>query len=215
VAGELPWTSAQVHEAWHAFWEVATKRTPGGASAALLTQFNDAGRGMRGDRSSCTLEHQASFMRGVYQNYGGDRFTFTQFPAGRGDDRWVEVSVDVAALFTEAPSAARMMKELATAEVQGIWPKRRGSGAFSVHDGVPVAAYGTETDRRIRRILFGEKGIKFCLDAADLMPGPVRDAFYRGAKEYLSKPDRLSKILSRLDRAARENRSDVKFPVCA
>lgn len=214
VAGDLKWSSSQIRTAWRDFERVA-KSTPGGASAALLTRFNDAGRGMRGGRNSCRLEHQASFIRGVYQNYGGDRFTFTQFPAGDAADRRVEVSVDVAVLFTEAEPAEQMIKRLATADVQEIWPKRLGSGAFSVHGGVPVDTYGTKTDQRIRKILFGEKGIKFCLDASDLMPAAVRDAFYRGLKEYLSKPERLPEILSRLDAAASASRPSVAFPACA
>lgn len=215
--GDLDWTSGEIGKAWQAWAEIVQQRTPGGAAAALTTQFDDAGRGLLdGGPGSCRLDHQPSFIRAVYRGYDPDpgRFAAVPLPAGDGAHPRYEVSVDVAALLGRSAAAEQLIAFLASARAQRIWPALPDSGAFSVHQDVPADVHGNETDRTIARTLTGREE-RFCLDAADLMPAAVRDAFYRGLREYLGAPEQLSGILARLQKLAVASRSAVVIPACA
>jgi alpha-glucoside transport system substrate-binding protein len=207
------WTSAAVRQAWQTFGQVLS-RTPDHGALALLTDSADAALGMYATSPRCQVEHQASFGLAPPDGVSPDRRDFAPMPvvppAGPGlppltqqkDHRAWEVSVDVASLFTGAPAARRMMAYLASPRAQGIWPADAAHPAFSVDQQVPTSIYGTGPRGRIATVLHGG-GQTLCLDAGDLMPASLRDAFYRGLLEYMSAAAGGSASGQRLDQILR------------
>jgi alpha-glucoside transport system substrate-binding protein len=208
ASGALSWRSPQVRQAWTTWGTIAVGpgMVYGGTDAALLTDFNDAGRPMFSDPPGCVLHHQASFVVGDYAGSGGPRlgtdvdfFPFPDFPAPAGDPghRTWEVSADLAGMFTDTPQARQLIRYLATDEAQRVWPAVSHGAVFSVNTDVTAAAYDNDVSRRIAQVLTGQATL--CFDASDLMPTEMTNAFYRAVLEYLHRPDQLDTLLARLD----------------
>ncbi|XVS68050.1 ABC transporter substrate-binding protein [Actinosynnema sp. CA-299493] len=202
ASGRLAWTSPQVRQAWQAWGELVASpgAVRGGAQAALLTDFDDAGRALFANPPGCLLEYQASFAMGGYQaveREGGSTprpgadFDFFPFPGGRVSS----VSADLAGMFHDTPEARALIKFLASDEAQRIWPEMRGGSVFSANKTV-TDVYDDDLSRRIARRLTTDP---LCLDASDLMPARMTDAFYRAVLEYLHAPARLDALLADLD----------------
>jgi alpha-glucoside transport system substrate-binding protein len=195
--GTLPWVSPQVRDAWTTWGRLlAAQGAPGMRSAALLTYFGDAGKQMFADKPGCFLEHQGSFATGSYPK--GAAYDFFPFPViGSGPPAW-EVSVNLAGQFSDNPLAGEFMAYLAGSKAQAVWPARQDSSAFSVNRQVLTASvYKGPVSRHIARVLALEQPL--CLDASDVMPAAMADAFSRAVLEFLGDPDRLPDILSGLD----------------
>jgi alpha-glucoside transport system substrate-binding protein len=218
AAGGLSWTA--LGTAWET-WGGVVGRTPGGAVPVLLTQYGDAGRGLTSTDpgEACTYDHQPSFILGSYAKYAPRKdgepdlspFVFDQYPPDGAPQNWAVVSADVAALFSDSGPARRLMAYLASEEGQSAWPA--DSGAFSVNTKVRVARPGAGGE--ISEILAGRRNTMFCLDASDLMPTQLREAFYTGVRDYLAHPADLSAILTRLDGVQKNSRWDVTRPACS
>ncbi|MEU5259547.1 ABC transporter substrate-binding protein [Amycolatopsis sp. NPDC021455] len=205
AAGELAWTSPAVRRAW-ADWGALVAvpgAVRGGASAALLTDFGDAGRGLFTRPAECVLEHQASFaMRGYLGMKRPDGtaprperdFDFFPFPGPAVS----EVSADLAAMFHDTPQARELMKYLASDEAQRIWPGIHRGSVFSV-DGDVANVYDDKVSRKVASTLTFPEQQLLCFDASDLMPATMTGAFYRAVLEYLNDPSRLDKLLADLE----------------
>ncbi|GHG08660.1 MULTISPECIES: ABC transporter substrate-binding protein [Amycolatopsis] len=209
AAGELAWTDEVVREAWQRWGTLvlAPGAVRGGSTAALLTSFADAGRGLFADPPRCLLEHLGSFAIGGYlavPRPSGppvpDRdFRFFPFP-GTGKTARSEVSADLAGMFHDTPDARRLMVYLAGEQGQRIWPS--GGTTFSVHQRlVGQDVYRNDVTRRIATTL--AKGTDLCFDASDLMPSAMTSAFYQAVLEYLAHPDRLDTLLGELEQVRR------------
>ncbi|MCX2729326.1 ABC transporter substrate-binding protein [Saccharopolyspora sp. NFXS83] len=201
IAGELPWTSPQVRRAWQTWQEFADSgQVRGGRIAALLTEFQDASRPMSADPPQCLLEHQGSFMGGVYAARGVPAADFARFPGFTpehpGSAGTWEVSADVAGMFRDTPQARELIRFLVSRRAQEIWA---AGDSFSANSAVPASAYRTPSGRRIAAVLT-DGGDRLCLDGSDLMPSPMRDAFQRAVLEHLSDPSKLDSLLGSLDR---------------
>ncbi|ONI84759.1 hypothetical protein ALI22I_30120 [Saccharothrix sp. ALI-22-I] len=202
AGGELAWTSEPVRRAWLTWGQLAGPTTVrGGPTSVLLTDFADAGRGLFAQPAGCLLDHQATFAMSMYQGYdgyavtAGSDFDFFPFPSSTGGDRAWEVSADLAAMFNRTPESEKLIRFLASAQAQEIWPDN--GGAFSVNRKVTKAVYADEVSKRIAETLTSPG--TFCFDASDLMPGSMRTAFYRAALEYVNDPTRLDTVLVQLE----------------
>jgi len=198
-AGTLRWDSPEVKRAWTTWGELVT--TPGsvrgGTTAALLTEFGDAGRGMFTGPPACMMEHQGSFMLGGYRNQGvpGQNFGYFPFPASAANPKGAsEVSADLATMFRPSDRARRFMAYLADERGQKVWPAL--GSAFSANKKVNV--YADDVSRRIAARLISEDTL--CFDASDLMPATMSDAFSRAALEYLGNPASLDSLLDSLEK---------------
>jgi alpha-glucoside transport system substrate-binding protein len=210
AAGTQRWNSGQVKDAWQKFGALVTRpgQVRGGPHAVLLTDFQDAGRPLFDSTPGCFLDHEASFIMGVYKTYQkkslepGTDFDFFPFPSldGRAGGGLWEASADLAGMFRDTPQAGRLMSFLASDEVQRIWAYYV-KGDFSVNKHADLSLYEDSVSKRIAQTLATET---LCFDASDVMPARMRKAFYQAVLEYLNDPDRLQDLLDDLEQTRQE-----------
>lgn len=216
AASKLPWTSPEVRRAWTTWSELAGgDAVRGGAKSVLLTDFTDAGRTMFDAQPGCLLDHQASFITGVYRGYesspkAGEDFDFFPFPSFAGTPPASVVSADLAAVFTDTPQARKLISYLASEKAQRIWP--RNGGAFSTNRKAGPSEHRDEVGKKIATVLTSDESL--CFDASDLMPPKMRTAFYRAVLEHVSDPSTLDALLAKLEivRSGVPEEERVEFP---
>ncbi len=218
AASKLPWTSPEVRQAW-VTWSQLTggDNVRGGPKSALLTDFGDSGRAMFGSQPGCLLDHQASFIMGVYQGYEitpkievEDDFDFFPFPAFAGKPPASVVSADLAAMFTDTPQARKLISYLASEKAQRIWP--RNGGAFSTNRKVGPSEHRDAVSKKVATVLTSDQSL--CFDASDLMPPKMRTAFYRAVLEHVDDPSKMDSLLAKLEivRGGVPEEERVEFP---
>ena len=203
ASGGLPWRSPEVRQAWVDWGSlVEPAAIRGGAAAALLTDFGDAGKPMFSNPPGCVLEHQASFIMSRYQAVKladgtspkpGADFDFLPFP-GREIS---EVTADLAAMFQDNPRARKLIEYLASEKAQRIWPSNPDARAFSANRKLGLDLYPDHVSRKVADTITSAPAL--CYDASDLMPATMAGAFHRAVLEYLSNRDRLEILLKQLD----------------
>ncbi|TYB45494.1 ABC transporter substrate-binding protein [Actinomadura chibensis] len=208
ASGELSWTSKEIEGAWRTWGEVAARpgSVPGGSMATLVADYQDAGRLMVGARPACSLQHQPSFIMTDYQDgpppgktYPVTDYDYFPFPKfdGRPEDSAV-VSADLLGMFNDTKEARRLVRFLASEKTQRIWPAVPSSAAFSLNRRV----HETGADPISRKIsgMLTSPDYLLCLDASDLFPAAMQNAFNRAALAYVNRPDKLGLILRDLER---------------
>lgn len=205
ASGSLPWTSPQVRSAWQAWRDLlAAAGMTGDADTRrmLLTGWDEAGARQGASGPGCALEHQGSFARALRDTYT----TFLPFPRFEpgpdAGDTGVEVSVDVAGLFSEKPAARRLLTYLASQAGQAQWTAHAGGSFFSPRTDIDRAtAYQSDALGGQIAGRLADPTANRCLDASDFMPQTVANAFSASILEFLSDPapDALAPILTRLD----------------
>ncbi len=203
ASGSLAWESPEVKQAWLDWGSVLESAAiRGGAAAALLTDFGDAGKPMFAEPPGCVLEHQPSFIISRYEKVKradgtaprpGADFDFLSFP-GRDVS---EVTADLAGMFQDNPRARKLIEYLASEKAQRIWPSIPDASAFSVNRNLGLDVYTDQVRRKVADTLTSASAL--CFDASDLMPATMTGAFYRAVLEYLSNRDRLDILLRQLD----------------
>ncbi|TXS60954.1 carbohydrate ABC transporter substrate-binding protein [Streptomyces sp. sk2.1] len=185
ATGDLSWTAEPVVRAWR-LWAGLLAQDPGTARDALKEDHRGVpgGNGLlfQGD---CALEHQGSFARSFYGDHR-DRASFTDsarlLPGGpRAKGR--EVSADFAALFGDSAQARDLLARLTSRRAQEEWGRR--AGVFSPNPDVPARS-GTVEKRISDRL--ADHLLPLCLDASDVMPAAVRDAFYEAVLLTMAHP---------------------------
>jgi alpha-glucoside transport system substrate-binding protein len=182
--GDLEWTSDPVKGAWRAWGELLAQDS-GAAKLALITDHRGTGGsdGLLFGSTGCTLEHQGSFARAFYGENKAKKAVFMDsaelLPGENYSVRAHEVTGDFAALFSESDQAEAVLKELASQSGQQAWVDE--AGVFSANDKVrpkndKADPKGGVVDKIAERLTSERK--PRCLDASDVMPPAVRDAFY-------------------------------------
>lgn len=212
ASGGLAWTSPQVRESWLLWGSIVTgtNLVRGGPTAALLTDYSDAGRAMFTTPQGCALQHEGSFIASTYQSdrrtdrkhpRPGTDFDYFPFPTLRvsSGPQPSEVSADLAGMFHNTPQAQALMRFLASPRGQRIWPGISGDATFSVSRKVRPSVYPDSVSRRIAATL--TSGGPLCLDASDFMPAAMSDAFTQAVMQYLADPDqrRIGSLLNQLE----------------
>ncbi|MEU8505533.1 carbohydrate ABC transporter substrate-binding protein [Streptomyces brevispora] len=194
ATGDMSWTDKHVMKAWTT-WAGLLVQDPKVARNALL----DDHRGPVGGHGllfggGCDLEHQGSFASAFY----GDRKEQARFvdsapllPGGRYTVKAHEVSADFAALFGGSGPARDMIRRLASRSAQEDWGRK--GGVFSANAAVPARTGAVEKQISSR---LADQRVPLCLDASDVMPAAVRDAFYEAVLLTVAHPDKP--VLERL-----------------
>ncbi|TRV72348.1 extracellular solute-binding protein [Streptomyces sp. 130] len=188
ATGRLKWTDTPVANAWRT-WAGLLAQGSAGARAAILEgdhRGEDGAPGLLFGGGGCALEHQGSFARAFY----GDRSAGAAFmdsarllPGGPYTVKAHEVSADFAALFGKGDRARALVKRLISEQAQEEWGRK--GGVFSANSAVPAreGAVEKEVGRRLT-----DQRVPLCLDASDVMPAAVRDAFYEAVLLTVAHP---------------------------
>jgi alpha-glucoside transport system substrate-binding protein len=173
----VPWTGAAVRDAWEA-WAGLLRQDEKAAERALLTDHRGEARGyglLFDGPDGCALEHQGSFARSFYRDkrrQAGLMDSAPLLPGGGYRVRAHEVTGDFAALFSDRPPARDLIERLASREGQQKWAD--DADVFSANRRVRPRDRPVEREIAARLTGPGPR----CLDASDVMPPAVRDAFY-------------------------------------
>ncbi|WP_405895154.1 carbohydrate ABC transporter substrate-binding protein [Streptomyces sp. NBC_00104] len=183
---DVKWTGKPVLGAWEA-WAGLLRQDRAAARRALLTDHRgdpagygllfdgSGGSGGSGGSDRCALEHQGSFARSFYRGKRQQARLMDSaslLPGGGYPVRAHEVTGDFAALFRDRPQARDLIERLASREGQQKWAD--DADVFSANR--RVRSEGGPVEQAIARRLTGPGTL--CLDASDVMPPAVRDAFY-------------------------------------
>ncbi|MEU6594238.1 ABC transporter substrate-binding protein [Streptomyces sp. NPDC046881] len=199
--GDLSWRSAQMKDVWKTWGRlVGAGGDPELVRRALKTPYEEASQPVTARPRGCTLEHQASFIRGrpAWERADGRYAPTAQLVLGAAGTHAWEVSGDLVALLHATPEARKLIRYLASADAQRAWSDKESG--FSVHTGVRPAPSGTGPDwRRSLALTLRDRHEVHCFDASDAMPPAVRDAFAEATIEFLANPRHLDDLLRSLD----------------
>jgi alpha-glucoside transport system substrate-binding protein len=198
VDGTLPWTARELQRAFQTYGQVvAEDAVYGGSDGALQTYFADAGAPMFTEPPGCLFLHQGSFMPAFFESAGmraGTDFDFFPLPAMTDTDHGAVIGAgDLIGLFTDDPSAARLIDYLVSAEAQALWVEH--GGALSVNR--QVTEYPNEIAEREAVLLSGADHFRF--DASDHMPPDMNAAFRQAVLDFTADQSRLNAILESLE----------------
>jgi alpha-glucoside transport system substrate-binding protein len=197
VAGNLPWTSPQVREAFELYGQVvADGAVFGGIAGALGTDFREAADPLFGSPPGCLFLHQGSFMPTYFPDGSepGSDFDFFAFPRLGDEARGVVIGGgDLFGILTDDPAAAALMRYLVSDEAQTLWVSQGGSLSVKA----TVTAYPDTVTQRAAELLTRAEAFRF--DASDQMPGNLNAMFWRAVMSFSEDQSRLDDLLAELE----------------
>jgi alpha-glucoside transport system substrate-binding protein len=205
VAGELPFNSPEVKEAFDYLTEIWFNEdyVLGGREGIVLTPFGDAPTPMTVDPPAALMHRQASFITAFFPEEGeevGETIGFFYLPPIDEElGRPVLGAGDLFSPMQDRPEVRAAMRYLSTGESTRAWLE---SGGFvSPHNDTPLDWYPTVTDRGIAEILLDATTFRF--DASDLMPGSVgAGTFWTEVTAYVNDEDAdLDQLLTNIDQS--------------
>ncbi|MFF3957627.1 extracellular solute-binding protein [Streptomyces sp. NPDC001890] len=188
ATGDLEWTDDRLVDAW-SLWAGLLAQDEEAAGRAMRDDHRGkpGGRGLLFDATKqCDLEHQGSFARFFYRDRIGQAAVTDSAPLLPSGPRLKgrEVSADFAVLFGDFAQARDLLTLLTSRGAQQEWGRR--AGVFSPNSDVP-APKGT-VEKQISDRLTDQR-VPLCLDASDVMPAAVRDAFYEAVLLTMAHPE--------------------------
>jgi alpha-glucoside transport system substrate-binding protein len=202
--GRLAWRSPEVKRAWRTWVSlVRDGKHTSVVRRALRTEYIDASARVAQDERQCTLEHQASYIRGrpPWQAVDGRYVSSAELIPGATRTRGWEVSGDLVALLNDTDAAEQLIDYLASAEAQRAWSVR-GDGFTVAAKAQPTSPPSAPDWHHTLAATLLDPGTVHCFDASDAMPPSVRDAFTQATVDYFADPgeDHLDALLKNLDR---------------
>ena len=191
VAGELPFNSPEVTEAFDLVGEVLLNPEHvnggfGGVDSIVTTTFQDSGLAILD--GTCSLHHQASFYEaqwgdGVTVAEDGDIWAFLTPPINADDPAAVTGGGEFVAAFNDSEATSAVQTYLSS----DLWANNRISlgGVISANKGLDPANAQSDLARQSIEILQGEDTV-FRFDASDLMPAAVgTSSFWTGMVDWI------------------------------
>src|SRR5262249_30664186 len=183
VNGRLSWpNSSEIQRAFTTWATVVAhpNNIEGGPQQALLKKFSDAGKPLFNHPPGCYLLHTAfidNSKNALRPGIDYDFLTFPTFGGASGDAGNVyEVAADFAVMFQRTAQAEELIRFLDSDEGQGIWPRIKGSAAFSADQNIRPEDYPDDVTKRVAQLLLS-RSATLCFDASDSMPAAMRNAF--------------------------------------
>jgi alpha-glucoside transport system substrate-binding protein len=206
VAHEIPWTDSNIKSAWEKFGQIVMTSgyVPGGATAALATNFVDGSYLPFEDPPKAAMYYLGAFTQGFIAEQfpdlvAGEDYSFFPFPSI--DSRYagaVTGGANVVVVFKDNATTRSFVEYLASPQAQQIWVERGGFTA--VNKNVSLDAYPNLLARKAAEQLTGATIFRF--DADDNMPSAVQKAFWEGTLAYLQNPSQLNSILANIEATA-------------
>ena len=188
VTNEIPFNDPKVVNAIKVFGSFAKngKYVAGGVSTVGSTDFRDSPKGLFSVPPKCYMHRQASFIpsffpKGTKLGVDANFFYFPSYasknlgnPVLGAGTQW--------AITKDNKATREFMKFLQTALANELWMAQ--SGFLSVHKGVNLKAYASDSLRKQGQIL--QNATTFRFDGSDMMPGAVgAGAFWTGMVNYV------------------------------
>ena len=206
VSHDIPWTDPAIKSAWEKFGVIVFTPgyVPGGATAALATNFVDGSYLPFDDPPKAAMYYLGAFTQG---------FIAAQFPDLQPDEDYsffpfptitpeyagaVTGGANVVVVFKDNAATRSFVEYLASPEAQQIWVDLGGFTA--VNKRVSLDAYPDPLARRAAEQLTAATIFRF--DADDSMPSAVQKAFWDGTLAYLQNPSELDDILAQIEAVA-------------
>lgn len=206
VSHDIPWTDPAIKSAWEKFGVIVLTPgyVPGGATAALATNFVDGSYLPFDDPPKAAMYYLGAFTQG---------FIAAQFPDLQPDEDYsffpfptitpeyagaVTGGANVVVVFKDNAATRSFVEYLASPEAQQIWVDLGGFTA--VNKRVSLDAYPDPLARRAAEQLTAATIFRF--DADDSMPSAVQKAFWDGTLAYLQNPSELDDILAQIEAVA-------------
>jgi alpha-glucoside transport system substrate-binding protein len=202
IDGSVPFTDAQVKDAWEKFGQIALTEgytVQEGAEGINATNFVDATYPPFEDPPTAAMVYLGGFASGFITDQfpdavAGEDFDFFPFPGGA-----VTGGANIVYAFDDSETTCSFLNYLASAEAQGVWVDR--GGFTSVNTQVSLDSYPDAVSQAQAEQLAGAEVFRFDLD--DAIGGALQGAFFAGVTEYLANPDDLDSILADIE-ASRE-----------
>jgi alpha-glucoside transport system substrate-binding protein len=201
VAGELPFSSDQVRNAFETVGEIwfNPDYVLGGTTGILTTNFGDGPTPLFEDPPGCWLHRQASFIPNFFPEdaeVGVDVDYFYLPPINEADfGRPVLGSGNLVSLGRDTPAGRAVIEFMTTPE--SVEAEVRNGLVVAPMNGVPDDWYPSDTMRGFAEILRNADTFRF--DGSDLMPGVVgAGTFWSGAVNWVSGQD-LDSVLAEID----------------
>ena len=203
VNHEIPWTDSRIKSAWEKFGQIVLTPdyVPGGAIAALATNFVDGSWLPYNDPPQAAMYYLGAFTQGFIGDQfpnlvAGEDYDFFPFPTiNTMYVGGVTGGADVVVAFNDNDTTRSFMEYLASADAQQIWVER--GGFTSANSEVSLDAYPDPLARRAAQQL--TEATVFRFDADDNMPSAVQKSFWDGTLAYLQNPSQLDSILADIE----------------
>lgn len=206
VAGQLPFTSDEVRNAWSyltAIWMDPTT-VFGGPQTIALTNFRDPAAWLFDDPGKCWMHMQGSFVtdffpQAVQADLDNQVGVFMMPPIDDSLPFTLEVGGDQYVVFAgkDRPEVRRFIEFLATPESVQVWAEQGGS--LFPHRNQDLSWYPTELERNMAQAIVTAEAARF--DGSDNMPSELNLAFWKGVTDWVSGNRTLDEALSDIDQA--------------
>jgi len=232
VNHEIPWTDPRVKEAWEKFGTIVFTEgyVPGGATAALATNFQDASYLPFTDPPRAAMYYEGDFVQGFLAAQfpdleAGEDYAFFPFPAVGAEGAAAPAATPSPVVPSPAPGASPAAAPMAVAVTGGAdlvvafrdTPAVRSfvnylstaeaqeiwverGGFTSLNSAVDLDAYPNELARQSAEMLVNADLFRF--GAGDIMPAAVQTTWWQGVLQYLQNRDQLDTILQNIENAA-------------
>jgi alpha-glucoside transport system substrate-binding protein len=202
--GEVEWTDESVRKAWTTWGEMLGTKDRKRMEKALRENYGE-------NCPNGRLEHQGSF-RASRSEQSSAEFVHSSvvIPDADADAASWEVSGDLVVMLNGSPEAKELIRYLASPET--------ALPDYTVNERVKPD-YENATSEEIGQVLRAPTETH-CWDASDVMPGPMRDAFYQAVLHHLISPEQLVGHLEMLEETRKKVREknnqhdETKLPVC-
>jgi alpha-glucoside transport system substrate-binding protein len=221
VAHEIPWTDPRIKDAWEIWGSIAYTEgyVPGGTSAILATNFQDAALWPFLDPPEAAMYYEGDFVQGFISArfpdlVAGEDYSFFPFPGmtpfsspappdtppptSPSVQQAITGGADLVTVIEDTPVVRSFVSYLATPQAQTIWAER--GGFTSVNTAVDLSAYPNDLLRQSAQKLLNASLFRF--GAGDLMPAEVQTTWWSGILEYLENRDNLDSILQNIENIA-------------
>jgi alpha-glucoside transport system substrate-binding protein len=206
VAGQLPFTSDEVRNAWSyltTIWMDPTM-TYGGPQTIALTNFRDPAAWLFDDPAKCWMHMQGSFVtdffpQAVQDDLDNQVGVFMLPPIDPNLPFTLEVGGDQYVVFTgkDRPEVRKFIEFLATPESVKPWAEQGGS--LFPHKNQDLSWYPTELERNMAESITTAQAARF--DGSDNMASDLNLAFWKGVTDWVSGNRTLDEALSDIDQA--------------
>lgn len=204
-AGELPFTSPEVKDAFEQFGAIVGTESmvDGGATGALATKQTDSGNGLFSDPQRCSLLGWGNYAANLIaasnpEAVPGENLKFFKWPAVDEQYAGAEmVSGHVMYAFNDTPQVQAFMRYYASAEAQALLA---ASGQWVVANrDVSLDTYPNETMRAAAEQY--EAADDVVLSPVAQLPGSVVLPYYKAVVAYVQDPASLDAVLQTVEDA--------------